>query len=89
MTPIELLQINTIITSDILLQDHSCITQNEPFTLSAKPGQKLNITLIDFNSNHNQITYGKLKDIKSDNEIPQRGDKRLSHLMISKANPLT
>ena len=70
----------------MIAQDHSCTEPNKPFVLSAKPGQTLNITLLDLNSNQYQMTYGKIRDAKMGNEITLRGDTRLSHVMVSSGN---
>ena len=75
---------DALITSDMIGQD--CINQNNPFMVSAKPGQTLNITLIDLDSNQNQIAYGKIKDTKLVKEITLRDNTRLSHVMMSSGN---
>ena len=83
---LDLIQKNTLITSDMIGQDQNCINQNAPFMLSTKPGQTLNITLIDLNSNQNQMAYGKIKDGKMGNEITLRSETRVSHIFVSSGN---
>ena len=83
---VELVNKNTLITSDMVDKTSDCISSNTPFTLSAKPGQTLNISLIKLNSNRDQMPYGKVKDMETGNTITLRNDQRTSHVMISSSN---
>ena len=85
-TSLDLIKKDILITSDMIGQDHHCINQNNPFMLSANPGQTLNITMIDLNPNQKQMAYGKIKDVKVGNEITLRSETRLSHVFASSGN---
>ena len=75
--PIVLNEKDTIITNNVAEAHQNCISTSHPLILSAQPGQVLNISLLDFNHDQNQISYGKLKDVTKGVEvILQRGFRR-------------
>ena len=78
----------TIIVSNMAKQYQNCIKLNQPFTISAKTGQVLNVTLIDFSNEQTQITYGVIKDQKIGKEISIIGNVRMRHLMSTKGHEM-
>ena len=72
---------DTIIPSDIIGGPSNCISSNQPFSISAQPGQTLNVSLFDFNHDQTQMSYGKLKDIGDGKEVTLQGGNRRQHVM--------
>ena len=83
-----LVEKEAVIVSDVTERHQNCFKLNQPFTISAKIGQVLNVTLIDFNNEQTQVMYGKIKDQKIGDEVSIIGNERILHLMSTKGHEI-
>ena len=55
--PVYLDEESTLITSNVMEGQQTCIASYQTFSVSAQPGEVLNISLLDFTHDQNQIGH--------------------------------
>ena len=72
-----------ILSKDI----QQCINNNTPRVISAQPGQRLNISLIDMHDSQGSLGtedfYGSVKDISTNKNVAFGHGDRVQHLLVT------